>query len=71
MKINDTDARFTSTLITACFDLHNLCEVHNSFDDNWLTNENADDHTSAPSTATSIEAHVTTAVAIRNELCDY
>ena len=46
-----------------------ICEIHgDSFDDNWLTNEGADDPTSA---TTSTGAQATAAVAIRNVLYDH
>ena len=68
---NDTDVCFLPTLVTACCVLHNLCEVHgDSFNNNWLTDVDADESTTAK-TATAVQAPAATAVAIRNALCDY
>ena len=61
---------FMTTFVTACCILHNICEVHqDSFDDQWLDEEVQESCTTS-STASNIPSS-TTAIAIRNALCDY
>ena len=56
LKRNDTDVSFLPTLVTACCVLHNLCEVHgDSFNNDWLTEEDADESTTAQ-TAAAVQA---------------
>ena len=71
LKRNDVSIDHMTTLVTACCILHNMCEVHkDSFDAQWLDDEVQASCrlTSSPSSTTPSS---TTAINIRNALCDY
>ena len=70
LKRNDIKIDFMTTFVTACYILHNICEVHHvSFDDQRLDEEVQESCTTS-STASNIPSSAT-AIAIRNALCDY
>ena len=68
MQRNDTDIRFLPTLATACYVLHNTCEIHgDDSNDEWLVTEA---EASGLQTAASIVS-VSSGDKIRAALCDY
>ena len=70
LKRNDIKVDFMPTLVTACCVLHNICEIHqDSFDHQWLDDEVT--QASNMSRSASTIPSSSTAISIRNALCDY
>ena len=71
LKRNNVSIDHMTTLIAACCILHNMCEVHkDSFDAQWLDDE-VQVSCRLMSSPSSTTPSSTTAINIRNALCDY
>ena len=71
LKRYDSKVKFLPAQVTACFILHNLCEVHkDSFNEQWLDDAVRQSYISS-STGNPPPSSSGAAIGIRNALCDY